>query len=146
MTLFQIKSLGLIDEAPFNRVYEYECTIDNRSAGRWEFATRDGGPVRLRDLRKQIQKMKAIYSSFNCLDCGVNTSAIDEYYMVYDEVWLEANPVDCGMLCIVCLEKRLGRLLTAKDFTGYPINSEFNKSELLKARMTCNHSPDLERH
>jgi hypothetical protein len=51
--------------------------------------------------------------------------SIGEYYMVTDEVWPEA---DCGlesgwgMVCIGCLEERLGRELTAEDFTGAPIN------------------------
>lgn len=43
--------------------------------------------------------------------------------MVHDEVWLEANPKGRGMLCIGCLELRLGRLLTKDDFTDAPVNS-----------------------
>lgn len=59
---------------------------------------------------------------FNCLDCGIDT--IDEYYSVWDDVWLRANPSGDGMLCIGCLERRLGRRLTALDFTAAPINFE----------------------
>ena len=43
--------------------------------------------------------------------------------MVTDEVWLEANPKDHGMLCIGCLEQRRGKLLTKDEFTDCPLNS-----------------------
>jgi hypothetical protein len=60
---------------------------------------------------------------WRCLDCGVDTDAIDEYYMVHDEVWLQAAPDGKGQLCIGCLEERLGRTLTAADFTIAEVNS-----------------------
>jgi hypothetical protein len=45
--------------------------------------------------------------------------------MVHDEIWYSAITVmDKGhMLCIGCLEQRLGRLLTKDDFTDAPVNS-----------------------
>jgi hypothetical protein len=43
--------------------------------------------------------------------------------MVTNEVWLEANPKDKGMLCIGCLEQRRGKLLTKDDFTDCPLNA-----------------------
>jgi hypothetical protein len=55
-------------------------------------------------------------SWFLCLDCGVDTRAIDEYYIVTHELWARANPDGAGMLCVGCLEKRLGRELTPDDF------------------------------
>ena len=60
---------------------------------------------------------------FACLDCNACTNCNGEYYMVHDEVWKLANPADRGMLCIGCLEQRLGRLLTKDDFTDAPVNS-----------------------
>jgi len=51
-----------------------------------------------------------------CMDCGVDTDAINEDYMVLDELWLEAVPTETGMLCVGCLEKRLGRKLRREDF------------------------------
>jgi hypothetical protein len=60
---------------------------------------------------------------FACVDCGACTNCNGEYYMVHDEVWLEANPKGRGMLCIGCLELRLRRLLTKDDFTDAPVNS-----------------------
>ena len=62
------------------------------------------------------------HKMFACMDCGSCTNCMDEYYMVHDSVWLEANPKDHGMLCIGCLESRRGKLLTARDFTAAPIN------------------------
>jgi hypothetical protein len=59
-----------------------------------------------------------------CIDCGVDTYAIHEYYMVHDGVWQDAGMVkyDGAMLCVGCLERRLGRRLADSDFTDYPIN------------------------
>lgn len=57
-----------------------------------------------------------------CLDCGVVTIDIGEYYMVHDIIWDAANPMHHGMLCIGCLENRLGRPLRRGDFTDAPCN------------------------
>jgi hypothetical protein len=52
-----------------------------------------------------------------------------EWYMVHDHVWKSAGmpvgigPEDTGFLCLGCLEIRLGRRLTACDFTEWPVNS-----------------------
>jgi hypothetical protein len=70
-----------------------------------------------------------------CDDCGVNTNPLPpddvptdttpEYYMVHDELWVQARkqPVNgkpellvTATLCIGCLEARLGRQLVAADF------------------------------
>ena len=46
--------------------------------------------------------------------------------MVTDEAWSAANNKQrSGMLCIGCLENRLGRELTGEDFPDYPINRGF---------------------
>jgi len=49
-----------------------------------------------------------------------------EYYMVEHDVWAKASaakPKKHGMLCIGCLESRLGRQLTPADFpTRIPLN------------------------
>lgn len=75
---------------------------------------------------------------FNCAACSVDTLSIDEYYMVTDEVWETAWPARSGMLCIGCLEDRLGRQLTASDFTAAPINhGVFPQSERLAARVAA---------
>lgn len=63
--------------------------------------------------------------------------------MVHDEVWETANPKRKGMLCIGCLELRLGRLLTKDDFTDAPVNVMWLTvgSTRLKERLTKNSDP-----
>ena len=74
--------------------------------------------------------------NFNCLDCGINTSKIKEYYMVKDTLWVSVVPNQKGMLCIGCLEKRLGRSLTLTDFFACPLTFEVNrKSNRLRDRL-----------
>lgn len=64
----------------------------------------------------------------DCADCGV--SALDEFYMVWDEVWIAAGmeypSLICGdgSLCIGCLEGRIGRQLNPLDFQPIPINAK----------------------
>jgi hypothetical protein len=69
----------------------------------------------------------------HCVDCDTNTNAIDEYYMVHDVVWpLDGN----GMLCIGCLEARIGRRLKPADFTGAAINhDDYERSARLASRL-----------
>jgi hypothetical protein len=68
-----------------------------------------------------------------CADCGVGTFTIGEYYMVRDEVWDSAwagrrkpwHALDeQEILCIGCLEKRIGRTLMTVDFTDCPLNND----------------------
>jgi hypothetical protein len=54
-----------------------------------------------------------------CMDCGVNLDDHNEEIMLLDHVWLEAVPTERGMLCIGCIENRLGRKLQRDDFTRY---------------------------
>jgi hypothetical protein len=76
--------------------------------------------------------------TFDCLDCGVDTVEIDEYYGLRSPVWLEANPTDDGMLCIGCVERRLGRQLVPTDFiqSARSPESQWRRSERLQARMS----------
>jgi hypothetical protein len=53
------------------------------------------------------------------MDCGVNLDDHNEEIMLLDHVWLEAVPTERGMLCIGCIENRLGRKLQRDDFTRY---------------------------
>lgn len=78
----------------------------------------------------------SVFDGFICRDCGDNTHEIDEYYMVNDEVWEASGmgPHD-GMLCIGCLEKRIGRRLNRTDFTDAPVNSIFVYSPRLTERL-----------
>jgi hypothetical protein len=60
--------------------------------------------------------------AFICLDCSANTGrdGLDEYYVVHDEIWRQVAPSWGGMLCIGCLENRLGRKLHQCDFDPCP--------------------------
>lgn len=98
------------------------------------------------------------FNPFECADCGVDTSeliGISEYYMVNWPTWVEAfgmypgdvldtnedylDEEDCpsGMLCIGCLETRLGRTLERDDFIDFPINTDWEdyRSERLQDRL-----------
>lgn len=74
-------------------------------------------------------------AGFDCFDCKVNTAHISEYYMVLDKIWNDAFPEHYGMLCIKCLEKRLGRALKPSDFTDAIVNTDWTHSELLASRL-----------
>jgi hypothetical protein len=76
-----------------------------------------------------VRRRKKKNSQPYCADCGVNTSRIGEWYMVTDAVWEQAWPGTprigtdyLHILCIGCLEQRLGRPLTAGDFTPVAVN------------------------
>jgi hypothetical protein len=60
--------------------------------------------------------------SVRCLDCDIDTIELGDFYGVNDSVWLEAVPDGKGMLCLLCLQVRLGRRLTLADFDTAPIN------------------------
>lgn len=79
------------------------------------------------------------YWMFYCEDCGECTNCIGEYFMVDDEVWYSAITARSkpDMLCIGCVELRIGRLLTKDDFSDAPLNSlpYWERSERLKTRL-----------
>lgn len=78
---------------------------------------------------------------FLCEDCSVDTHQIDEYYMVTHELWQRAAgqsfQVLMGVLCIGCLEQRIGRKLAPSDFISCPANRAPNRarSQRLKDRL-----------
>src|SRR6516165_8141772 len=64
-----------------------------------------------------------------CVDCGLGTYAADEYpHTIKTEVWEQVwvgrrkswRAPGTEILCIGCLEDRLGRRLTRADFTDAP--------------------------
>jgi hypothetical protein len=78
-------------------------------------------------------------AKFLCIDCRVDTGKIGEFYFIKTNIWLEVVNGINGMLCIGCLETRLGRELTSSDFTDAYINSPTygSKSQRLMERLTC---------
>ena len=75
-----------------------------------------------------------------CLDCHIETTFTergknDEYYMVHNDLWIQANSLGAGKLCIGCLEVRLGRELTPSDFTDCSLNNFPHGSKRLISRL-----------
>lgn len=62
-----------------------------------------------------------------------------EHYFVRLEVWSAAHDSECGMLCVRCLEARIGRELIATDFTDAHINDPRRNamSDLLRSRIVA---------
>lgn len=62
-------------------------------------------------------------SPFRCMDCNVDTFR-SEYYMLKHEIWdyIVSFENSRKMLCIGCVEERLGRELTGSDFLDCPAN------------------------
>lgn len=61
---------------------------------------------------------------WSCQDCRKSCLDTDyDYYMVKDHIW-ELHGVGDEMLCIECLQKRIGRDLVYKDFTDCPLNEK----------------------
>ena len=74
------------------------------------------------------------HPEFLCCDCGFDTLVGHEYYMLTDALWAQIG-MDEGMLCIGCVESRLGRRLVPNDFPPYPINlGVFTQSPRLAQR------------
>ncbi len=82
--------------------------------------------------KRKIQKS---HKNFICIGCGKDTW--NEYYMLYGRIWRRANPREKGMLCISCVEEKLGRKLTKKDFTKAPVNiASALRTAILKNRLS----------
>jgi hypothetical protein len=87
--------------------------------------------------------MSKLGRGFKCADCL--TPTWDEYYMVTDEIWSLAwsgwrrpRPPETGldhMLCIRCLERRIGRTMTRADFTDCPLNDLNQRMERRSERL-----------
>lgn len=97
--------------------------------------------------------MKTPVVTSRCADCGLGTNTADEYYMVKNEVWEQSwagrrkpwhgKIRGQEILCIGCLEERLGRTLTRCDFTDAPINdpTKYDMSDRLRDRLTTDRGP-----
>lgn len=104
-----------------------------------EFAHEENGlaDYRLEDaLSIYIQAHHAL-QDVTCQACDVDTIETGEYYMVTNELWKRYG-CGRGMLCLGCLEERMGRKLIAADFTKAQINDsdKLDISERMKDRLT----------
>lgn len=99
------------------------CLEDRGTAVARVVHTFGGRDVYLRDGSRIAYRWELFVCDWRCLGCGLDMSAVDEYYMLKNDVWAQVNPAIDGNLCIACVEERLGRTLTAADFTDSPINT-----------------------
>lgn len=89
--------------------------------------------------------------SWPCADCArectpPDESEVWEWYMVHDQVWSDAGMGPHGVLCVGCLEGRLGRRLDRGDFPDLPVNVPSpTKSERLNDRLGPASLWDVER-
>ena len=73
--------------------------------------------------KREGKEMSKHTNNFRCLDCGIDTGKISEYYYLNNNLWESVNPTSKGMLCLGCVENRLGRELQRSDFTGCFLNN-----------------------
>ena len=79
-------------------------------------------------------RSKERIARWKCKDCGKDCQKDNrDYYMIQHELW-DKYGVGDGMLCMNCIETRLGRKLTAEDIlpcflTG--ILNDYTKNILL---------------
>ncbi len=71
---------------------------------------------------------------FLCLDCHAVTGRIGEHYMLINQTWLAVAEDRNGMLCIGCLEERLGRKLRAADFNDSYLNRSRTAPQSMRLR------------
>ena len=103
--------------------FEYLLSLDDEELDPLRF----GG-----EEDETIEEFRQGLEAFRCLDCSMMTE--NEYYMVHDEIW--HSVAGEGMLCIGCLENRLGRRLSKDDFTDAPVNDlSCERSERMKSRL-----------
>jgi len=93
----------------------------------------------------------------HCADCGLGTITLGEWYDakrgVWDSAWAGRRKAYHGklpgqeILCIGCLERRIGRVLARDDFTDAPINDLgdcSHKSERLRDRLMRSPAPPFD--
>jgi hypothetical protein len=130
-------------------VFQFECGAGKGArpplggrcpSGAWSGELRGGPqslPLRSNDLVPIRLCLEALQlfsdmARFACQDCPQDTLGGD-YYMVHNELWHRVHPNGAGMLCLPCLEKRVGRRLQISDFTDAPINDRLRIAEFCEA-------------
>src|SRR3954454_12328651 len=80
-----------------------------------------------------------------CTDCHVCCYEIGEFpFALEDGVWLSTCPSDPEVvLCVGCVERRLGRELEMVDFADNPATYLSGQSERLRNRLS-RHRPGVE--
>jgi hypothetical protein len=70
---------------------------------------------------------------FLCLDCGLDTGKAGEHYMLLEKTWKLTGLGKFGMLCILDVEKRIGRKLVSQDFNDSYLNNP--RTGIISARL-----------
>ena len=72
-----------------------------------------------------------------CRDCARDTTKIGHWYMVWDHVWAASElGREDGVLCLDCLQRRLGCELTLEDFMpADPATRDFWRGDLILPRV-----------
>lgn len=73
-------------------------------------------------------------SDYTCIGCSKDTNKMNEYYMVTNNIWRKFGAGD-KMLCVGCLEDKMGRKLDTYDFISAPVNYTGVKSDRLRDRI-----------
>jgi hypothetical protein len=105
------------EEADEAALAAFQCSDDDHDAGYYQYE-----PLGLPPPWNEhdfVDYDPEIDCRFRCVDCEKDTSNSGEYYAVDDKVWAASGlaPND-GMLCLTCLEQRIGRELNVEDFTA----------------------------
>jgi hypothetical protein len=126
------RSQAEADRAALAAFYELDCESNS--------PYRLGFPPPWKE-HESVNHEPEIYTRFRCVDCGKDTGGENgEYYMVRDDVWAASGlSPNGGMLCLACLERRIKRPLTDKDFTAlWPAASAWQRH--IAARVGCDPS------
>lgn len=86
------------------------------------------------------RRTKKELNHWACKDCGKDTWVdLKDYYMVEDKTWDKYGlGKKCGMLCINCLEQRLGHKLGTHEITFCPLNLDNPYTfKIIKKVTTC---------
>lgn len=74
-------------------------------------------------LVHEADELAAYHFAGMCQVCHVDTlESASDYYMLKNRIWRSVCISPRGMMCLSCVESRLGRKLVREDFTGAPIN------------------------
>lgn len=138
---------NLIDTPAEEVKRKYIEKYDGRTNPMWQRRVEMFRGMPAEEVKQHLIALEKSKTEFKCMDCGDNVIDKKEYqYMVRQPVWRQAVKFSVDpspardLLCVNCLEKRLGRQLDPADFTDAPINREaVNKSQKLRDRQGLSH-------
>jgi len=72
-------------------------------------------------------RTRAEKKHWRCLDCGKDCMTDDkDYYMIQNDLWMKLVGSHNGMLCMDCLEARLGHKLRKEEILPCPLTEWLN--------------------